>query len=144
MYACRNMIFPTERCVLFNEVTSYTWVHVGLLDRRRYLMVRDGRRDDWVEHTCSNFVYMDGNRIKASLEAYSQQRMVVEATIVETIRTCEIGENPILDLHRLDCIYNNEPLGFKKYSLASNKRILDYNQLEEVDLWDEKIKNKRT
>lgn len=53
----------------------------------------------------------------------------------------EIIENPILDCHRLDCIYDDEPLGFEKDPLTSSKRIQVQNPLEEIDFGDGAIKN---
>lgn len=61
--------------------------------------------------------------------------MVVEATTSETNKIDEIGENTILFSHRLDFIYDDEPLGFEKDPHASIKRIKAQDP-QEVDLGD--------
>lgn len=42
---------------------------------------------------------------------------------LKPIKTHEIGENPISNGQRLDCIYDDEPLVFENDPLASDKRI---------------------
>lgn len=51
-----------------------------------------------------NSDYVAENRIKATVEADSQQIMVVEENIIENNKIGEIGENLILEGHMLDCI----------------------------------------
>lgn len=74
--------------------------------------------------------------------------------MIENNKAKEIGENPISELveighsivveeheyksknHRLECIYDDEPLGIEKNPLASAKRIQAQDPWEEIDLGD--------
>lgn len=94
--------------------------------------------------------YVSENRLRAALEA--EIHMVVEATNME-IHDVEPGvefepEPPDKSQHlglqsqRLDCIYDNEPLGFEKDLMASTTKMLSHDTLEEVDLGDGEIKGR--
>lgn len=80
------------------------------------------------------------NRIKEGLKVNSQQMMVVKASTIEVNKTCEVGENPISASQRLDYKYVDDPLGFEKDPIASDKRIQEQDPLEEVNLGDKEIK----
>jgi hypothetical protein len=41
---------------------------------------------------------------------------------------------------RLDCIYDNEPLGFEKDQISSNQRMQAQDPLQEIDIGDGPIK----
>lgn len=69
--------------------------------------------------------------------------MVIKASVVKTNKRKEIGDNIILEGHKRYCIYDEEPLGFKRDPLASDKRIQAQDPLYKVDLGDGTIK-KRT
>src|ERR1044072_6782564 len=102
--------------------------------------------------------YMAENRINAALEAGLYQKMALEAINVEKD---ESNQNVVLrpqdsklltDEHpsmkeegipisqRLDCIYDDEPLGFERDPSISTKRMQAQDPLEEVDLGDGEIK----
>jgi hypothetical protein len=51
--------------------------------------------------------YMAGSRLNTALEAEVQQNMAVEAKV-------ENDGNHMPQIQRLDCIYDDEPLGFEK------------------------------
>ena len=61
--------------------------------------------------------YMAENKVKAAMEAeVIRQTMAVEASDSH-------DENGIIIDERLDCIYDDEPLGFEKDSRDSVKRM---------------------
>lgn len=63
--------------------------------------------------------------------------MVVEATLFGVVQTKEIDQNnqeTTSESCKLDCIYDNEPLGFEKDPLSSAKKIQAQYPLEKVDL----------
>lgn len=78
--------------------------------------------------------YTVENRIKVALEADFQQRMVVKANIIENNKIGEIGESPISEGQRLDCIYKDEPLGFEKDPLASDDKL--FKEFKNCFAWD--------
>lgn len=62
---------------------------------------------------------------------------------IETFEIIKIGQNGqeiALEICRLHCIYNDEPLGFEKDPLTSKRRIHVQCPLEEVDLGNDAIK----
>src|ERR1044072_5745739 len=102
--------------------------------------------------------YMAENRINAALEAELYQKMALEAIFVEkdennqdmvrqshdsellTNDHLNMKEEGIPTSHRLDCIYDDEPLGFERDPNISAKRMQAQDPLEEVDLGDGEIK----
>lgn len=46
------------------------------------------------------------------------------------------GEIDSLNTQRLDCVYDDEPLGFKKDPVIVTKRMQAQNPLEEIELGD--------
>lgn len=60
--------------------------------------------------------------------------MVVEANQVESNDKIEIEESLIPKGQRLNCIYDENPLGFEKDPLVSSKKIQAQDTLEEIDL----------
>lgn len=82
-------------------------------------------------------------RIKEDLEVVSQTKVVVEAITIETNDTIKVGHNgqtTASESQRLDCIYDNEPLGFEKDPLTSTRRIYAHDPLEEIDIGNGIIK----
>lgn len=67
--------------------------------------------------------YVAKNIIKSALEANFQKRMVVEANQNENIIEIEVGHNPIAEIQRLDCIYDDEALGIEKDLVALATKI---------------------
>lgn len=63
--------------------------------------------------------------------------MDVEATNVETNQN---GQPTAPESHRLNCIYDDEPLGFEKDPITLTKRMQAQDPLEEIDLGDETTK----
>src|ERR1044072_2916404 len=102
--------------------------------------------------------YMAENRINAALEAELYQKMALEAILVEKAEDNQdmvnqpndselrindhssIKEEGIPTSQRLDCIYDDEPLGFERDPNISTKRMQAQDPLEEVDLGDGEIK----
>ena len=74
--------------------------------------------------------YMAENKQIAALEVELQQKMVDET----------INKNDLVKDQMLDCIYDDEPLGFKKDPMGSTKKIQAQDPLEEIDLGDGLIK----
>lgn len=58
-------------------------------DLKQMKMVIELRSLAWI------LAYMDENRIKATLEANSQQKVVVEATTIETCETDKVVEDTV-------------------------------------------------
>ena len=77
--------------------------------------------------------YMAENRLNTAFEAESQQNMAVEAKI-------EDHENKETKDRRLDCIYDDEPLGFEKNPISEVPKMQAQDPLEEVDMGDGSIK----
>src|ERR1044072_3193875 len=102
--------------------------------------------------------YMAENRINAALEADLEQNMALKAIIVEksennpnmvkrpnvaklqTVASDEVEEKGTPAMQTLDCIYDDEPLGFEKDPQILTKRMQAQDPLEEVDLGDGAIK----
>ncbi|MCI15988.1 hypothetical protein A2U01_0037128, partial [Trifolium medium] len=59
--------------------------------------------------------------------------MAVEANNLEDGKTMPPTQ-------KLDCIYDEEPLGFEKDPLSSNQKMQAQDPLEEVDIGDDSIK----
>src|ERR1044072_7034820 len=102
--------------------------------------------------------YMAENRINAALEAGLYHKMALEAITVEkdesnqsmVLRSHDserltndhptVKEEGIPTSQRLDCIYDDEPLGFERDPSISTKRMQAQDPLEEVDIGDGEIK----
>ena len=102
--------------------------------------------------------YMVENRINTALEAELNQKLAVEAIIVEndednpnmvnrpddvelhTNSNAKVEEEGISATQMLDCIYDDEPFGFEKDPQISTKRMQAQDPLEEVDLRDGEVK----
>src|ERR1044072_9075743 len=102
--------------------------------------------------------YMAENRINVTLEAGLYNKMALEAINVEkdesnqnmvlrpqgskllTSERPSMKEEGIPTSQRLDCIYDDEPLGFERDPNISTKRLQAQDPLEEVDLGDGEIK----
>ncbi|XP_028193320.1 uncharacterized protein LOC114378935 [Glycine soja] len=77
--------------------------------------------------------YMAENRLNTAFEAESQQNMAVEAKI-------EDHENKETKDRRLDCIYDDEPLGFEKNPISEVPKMQAQDPLEEIDIGNGSIK----
>src|ERR1044072_4766820 len=102
--------------------------------------------------------YMAENRINAALEAGLYHKMALEAIHVEKDESNQnvvfrpqdsklltsdhptAKEEGISTSQRLDCIYDDEPLGFERDPHISTKRMQAQDPLEEVDLGDGEVK----
>src|ERR1044072_2585714 len=102
--------------------------------------------------------YMAENRVNAALEAGLYHKMALEAINVEkdesnqnmvlrpqdsnllTDEHPSMKEEGIPTSQRLDCIYDDEPLGFERDPSISTKRMQAQDPLDEVDLGDGEIK----
>jgi hypothetical protein len=90
-------------------------------------------------------VYIAENKIKATLEAASLQTdMAVEANVelqnnmALTANNSNNGNMP--EMQRLDCIYDEEPLGFEKDFLGSNYKMQAQDPLQEIDIGNGSLK----
>ena len=86
--------------------------------------------------------YAAENRIKMAIEAIeSSENMVVKANgnvkteLVESASTSITGNN-----QRLDCIYDEEPLGFEKDPISSSQRMQAQDPLQEIDIGNGSVK----
>jgi hypothetical protein len=86
--------------------------------------------------------YAAENRIKMAIEAIeSREDMAFEATddiqheLATSVNALNTGNN-----QRLDCIYDDEPLGFEKDPISSNQRMQAQDPLQEIDIGDGPIK----
>ncbi|KAK2395777.1 hypothetical protein QL285_057482 [Trifolium repens] len=77
--------------------------------------------------------YMAETKLNTALEADVQQNMVVEAKV-------EKDGNPAPQIQRLDCIYDDEPLGFERDPLNETPKMQAQDPLEEIDIGDGSLK----
>jgi len=85
--------------------------------------------------------YLVENKIKKDLENELQQKMVIGTIEKDDVEA--INEEPkeiMVEGQKLDCIFDDEPLGFEKDPSLSAKKIQAQDPLEEVDLEDGSIK----
>ena len=85
--------------------------------------------------------YLAENKRITALEAESvdHQNMVVEAVNDQSKHGLR-GQETALESRRLDCIYDEEPLGFEKDPSISLQKMQAQDPLEEIDLGDEACK----
>lgn len=84
--------------------------------------------------------YLVENKRKSTLEAEKLQSLAIEAKVKE----CEDGQQgqtTALESLRLDCIFDNQPLGFEKDPLNELQRMQAQDPLEEIDIGDRFIKD---
>ncbi|CAJ2645601.1 unnamed protein product [Trifolium pratense] len=86
--------------------------------------------------------YAAENRIKMALEAISSQEdMAVEANVnLEDKLALEASDVNNGEKQRLDCIYDDEPLGFEKDPHSSIQRMQAQDPLQEIDIGDGSVK----
>ena len=77
--------------------------------------------------------YLAENKRKSILEKERFQNLACEAKELEDGRQDQITAS---ESRRLDCIYDNEPLGFKKNPSNESQRMQAQDPLEEIDLGD--------
>lgn len=76
---------------------------------------------------------MAKNKRKSELEAEKLQNLAIKAKVEE----CEDGhqgQTTASESWRLDCIYDNRPLGFEKDPLNKPQRMQAQDPFEEIDL----------
>ena len=78
--------------------------------------------------------YVAENKINLALEAEENSNMAPEAIMVEKLG--EPSQTTASESRRLDCIYEEEPLGFEKDPRDSISKMQAQDLLEEVDLGD--------
>jgi hypothetical protein len=72
---------------------------------------------------------MAENKLKTALEVEIQHNMVVKAT-------SENHGRPEPENQRLDCIYDDEPLGFTKDHMSDTPKMQVQDLLKEIDIGD--------
>jgi len=77
--------------------------------------------------------YVAENRFNAAEEAKVLQKEVIETLAEDTI-------DDLVDDQKLDCIYDDEPLGFEEDPMRSTTKMRAHDPLEEVDLGDGTVK----
>jgi len=77
--------------------------------------------------------YVAENRFNAAKEAEVLQKEVI-GTLAEDII------DDLVDDQKLDCIYDDEPLGFEEDPMGSTTKMRAQDSLEEVDLGDGTVK----
>ena len=65
--------------------------------------------------------YVVENKVKSTLEAERLQDLAVKANAEN--REGHYGQTSTLESRRLDCVYDNEPLGFEKDPLNTIQKI---------------------
>ncbi|MCI14504.1 hypothetical protein A2U01_0035635, partial [Trifolium medium] len=88
--------------------------------------------------------YIAGNKINTAVEAANQNNdMAIEANVADEMvfetNTTENGE-VLPRMQRLDCIYDDEPLGFEKDPSSSNQKMQSQDPLQEIDIGDGSVK----
>ena len=78
--------------------------------------------------------YVAETRLNTAKEAEILQEKVIETPT-------EDATDDLLDDQKLDCIYDDEPLGFEENPLGSTIKMKAQDPLEEVDLGDNFVKN---
>ncbi|KEH17559.1 hypothetical protein MTR_0008s0310 [Medicago truncatula] len=73
--------------------------------------------------------YVAENQLNSAKEAKNMKNEVIETTINDPI-------DDLTDDQKLDCIYDNEPLGFEEDPMGSTNKTRAQDPLEEVDLGD--------
>jgi len=73
------------------------------------------------------------NKLNSAKEVEDMHKEVVENLVENTT------DDPVEDL-KLDCIYDDEPLGFEEDASGSTTKMRAHDPLEEVDLGDGSIK----
>jgi len=73
--------------------------------------------------------YVSENKLNTAKEAEILQKEVVESLVEDT-------NDDLIDDQRLDCIYDEEPLGFEEDPLGSTTKMKAQDLLEEVNLGD--------
>ncbi|KAK2375424.1 hypothetical protein QL285_076314 [Trifolium repens] len=76
---------------------------------------------------------MAETRLNTALEADVQQNMAVEAKV-------EKNGIPVPPIQRLDCIYDDEPLGFERDLLNETPKMQAQDPLEEIDIGNGSLK----
>ncbi|KAK2397252.1 hypothetical protein QL285_058846 [Trifolium repens] len=71
--------------------------------------------------------YMAETKLNTALEADVQQDIAVEAKV-------EKDGGPEPQIQRLDCIYDDEPLGFERDPLNETPKMQAHDPLEEIDI----------
>jgi hypothetical protein len=84
--------------------------------------------------------YMAENRLNTALEAVTmKEEMAFEASdskkLANKANDLEDGNN-MPNLQNLDCIYDDEPLGFEKDPLNINHKMQAQDSLQEIDIGD--------
>jgi len=77
--------------------------------------------------------YVTENKLNAAKEAVILQKEAIETLVEDT-------KDDLIDSQWLDCIYDEEPLGFKKDPLGSTTKMRAHDPLEEVDLGDGSVR----
>jgi len=77
--------------------------------------------------------YMAENNVNVAKEAKVAQKEVAKTLIEDT-------NDDLIDDQKLDCIYDDEPLGFEEDPLGSTTKMRAQDPLEEEDLGDGSIK----
>jgi hypothetical protein len=71
--------------------------------------------------------YIAERKLETALEAALEQNVVDETT-------AENNGNLLPNEQRLDCIYDDEPLGFEKDPVNSNPKMQAQDPLQEIDI----------
>ncbi|KEH17079.1 hypothetical protein MTR_0046s0090 [Medicago truncatula] len=77
--------------------------------------------------------YLAENKFKAAKEAENLQQEVIE-------KLTEESADDIIEDQRLDCIYDDEPLGFEEDPMGSTTKMKAQGPLEEIDLGNGTVK----
>jgi hypothetical protein len=77
--------------------------------------------------------YVAKTQLNTAREAKMLQEEVTETLVEDSAKD-------LVDDHKLDCIYDDEPLGFEEDPMGSTVKMKVQDPLEEVDLGDGSVK----
>ena len=85
--------------------------------------------------------YVAENKIEKALEAELQQNMIIGTIAKDGVEPInKEPEEVMVEGQRLDCIYDDETLGFAKDPSHLTEKIQAQDHLEEIDLVDGSVK----
>lgn len=92
--------------------------------------------DVWVEISISDFGICSWKQSSSDLRGRISRNGGCQSHPVWNFESHQHGQETTSESRKLDCIYDDEPLGFEKYPLTYTKRMQAQDLVEEVDLQD--------
>ncbi|KAK2415581.1 hypothetical protein QL285_038050 [Trifolium repens] len=119
------------------EPTLGMFVH-QLLGGKTLTIVLMFKSPEWSRITA----YAAENRIKMAIEAIESNENVAVKANDNVKNKLATGANASMsgNNQRLDCIYDEEPLGFEKDPISSNQKMQAQDPLQEIDIGNGSVK----